>query len=68
MVATTRPAGDAVKPIALAVLAIGIILLIYGLNASDSPISQASEVVTGTPAEFASLVRRKMHHQWKCCR
>jgi LPXTG-motif cell wall-anchored protein len=34
-----------------AVLAVGIILLIYGLNASDSVSSSLSRAVSGTPTD-----------------
>lgn len=37
------------KPLALTVLVIGIVLLIFGINAHDSVASSAKEIVTGTP-------------------
>lgn len=39
------------KPLAISLLVIGVILLIYGFNASDSVSSEVSEVVTGTPTD-----------------
>jgi LPXTG-motif cell wall-anchored protein len=39
------------KPISLALLVIGIILLVMGFNASESVSSEVSEAVTGTPTD-----------------
>lgn len=39
------------KYLALALLAAGIILLAFGLNAGDSVTSDVSEAVTGTPSD-----------------
>jgi len=39
------------KPVSIALLVIGIVLLVYGLNAGDSIASEAKEVVTGTPTD-----------------
>lgn len=39
------------KPIALALLVVGVVLLIFGLNAGDSIASTAKEAVTGTPTD-----------------
>lgn len=39
------------KTISLVFLVIGVVLLIYGLNASDSVASSVSEAVTGTPTD-----------------
>jgi hypothetical protein len=39
------------KPISLIFLVAGIVLLIFGLNASQSVASSVSEVVTGTPTD-----------------
>jgi len=39
------------KPIAIALLVIGVILLIFGLNAGDSLASNVKETVTGTPTD-----------------
>jgi LPXTG-motif cell wall-anchored protein len=39
------------KPIALALLVIGIILLVFGFNASESLSSEVSEAVSGTPTD-----------------
>lgn len=35
----------------LAVLALGIVLLVFGINAHDSLASSAKEAVTGTPTD-----------------
>ena len=37
--------------LSLAILVVGVILLIYGINASDSIASSAKEAVTGTPTD-----------------
>jgi hypothetical protein len=39
------------KPIAIALVAIGLILLIFGLSAGDSIVSDVKESVTGTPTD-----------------
>jgi len=39
------------KITSIALLAVGIILLIYGLNSADSVASSISEVATGTPTD-----------------
>lgn len=39
------------KYLALALLAAGIIMLSFGLNAGDSVSSEVSEAVTGTPTD-----------------
>jgi hypothetical protein len=39
------------KTVSLALFIIGIVLLIFGLNASDSVGSEISEAVTGTPTD-----------------
>ena len=39
------------RPLALAVLVIGIVLLVFGINAHDSVASSAKELVTGTPTD-----------------
>lgn len=39
------------RPLAFAVLAIGIVLLVFGINAHDSVASSAKEIVTGTPTD-----------------
>jgi len=39
------------RSISLAILLIGIVLLIFGLNAGDSIASNAKEAVTGTPTD-----------------
>lgn len=39
------------KTISLVLLVIGVALLVYGLNASDSVASSVSEAVTGTPTD-----------------
>lgn len=37
------------KALSIAVLAVGIVLLVFGLNAHDSLASSAKEAVTGSP-------------------
>jgi hypothetical protein len=37
------------KPIAIALLAVGVLLIIYGINASNSFTSEISEAFTGSP-------------------
>lgn len=44
------------KPVSLAILAVGIVLLIYGLNAGDSLASEAKEAVTGTPTDKSIIL------------
>jgi len=39
------------KPLSIAIFIAGVILLIYGLNAGDSIVSQTKEAVTGTPTD-----------------
>ncbi len=39
------------KPLALALLVVGIILLVFGFNASESVSSEVSETLTGTPTD-----------------
>ena len=39
------------KAASLALLVVGIILLVYGINAHGSIVSSAKEVVTGTPTD-----------------
>lgn len=39
------------KPIGIALLVIGIILLVYGFNASHSLASNVSQSVTGSPTD-----------------
>lgn len=39
------------KAVSIAILVIGVVLLIFGINAHDSLASSAKEVVTGTPTD-----------------
>jgi len=39
------------KPISIAILIIGVILLVYGISAGDSIASNVKEGVTGTPTD-----------------
>lgn len=39
------------RPLSLILLVVGIILVIYGVNASNSVGSEVSEAVTGTPTD-----------------
>ncbi|MGC4072736.1 MAG: DUF3185 family protein [Nibricoccus sp.] len=39
------------KPIALAVLVVGAVLLVWGINAYNSTGSQLTEAVTGSPTD-----------------
>jgi hypothetical protein len=39
------------KPLALALLVVGIVLLAMGINASDSASSEVSEALTGAPTD-----------------
>lgn len=39
------------KAISLTILVVGVVLLIFGINAHDSIVSNAKEIVTGTPTD-----------------
>lgn len=39
------------RTISIAILVVGVILLIFGINAHDSLASSAKEIVTGTPTD-----------------
>lgn len=39
------------KAASLAILIVGVVLLIFGINAHDSLASNAKEIVTGTPTD-----------------
>lgn len=39
------------KPIAIALLAVGVLLIIYGINASNSFTSEISKAFTGSPTD-----------------
>lgn len=39
------------KALGLAMLVVGVILVIYGINASDSVASEVKEAFTGTPTD-----------------
>lgn len=39
------------KAVSLAILVVGVVLLIFGINAHDSVVSSAKEMVTGTPTD-----------------
>ena len=39
------------RPLSLAILVVGTILLIFGINAHGSVVSSAKEAVTGTPTD-----------------
>ena len=39
------------KAISLAILVVGVVLLIFGINAHGSVVSSAKEMVTGTPTD-----------------
>lgn len=39
------------RAVSLAILIVGVILLMFGLNAHDSIVSSAQEAVTGTPTD-----------------
>ena len=39
------------KIFSIAILVAGIVLLVFGINAHDSLVSNAKEVVTGTPTD-----------------
>lgn len=38
------------KPISIALLAVGVLLIVYGINASNSFTSEISEAFTGSPS------------------
>lgn len=44
------------KPLSFAILIVGVVLLLFGLNAQDSLASNAKEVVTGTPTDKSLLL------------
>lgn len=44
------------KPLSLAILLGGVILLVYGLNAGNSLASEAKEAVTGTPTDKSMIM------------
>lgn len=46
-----QPITSMNKTISLVFLVVGVVLLIYGLNSSDSVASEVSEAVTGTPTD-----------------
>ena len=39
------------KPFSIAILVVGVVLLIYGINAHGSIVSSAKEAITGTPTD-----------------
>ena len=39
------------KALSLAILVVGIVLLVFGINSHDSVVSSAKEAVTGTPTD-----------------
>ena len=39
------------KLIGLVLLVVGVILLVYGINASNSAVSEVKEAITGTPTD-----------------
>lgn len=39
------------RAVSIAILVVGVILLIYGINAHDSIASSAKQAVTGTPTD-----------------
>ena len=39
------------RPLAFTILVVGVVLLLFGLNAHDSLASQTKEAVTGTPTD-----------------
>lgn len=41
------------KPLGLALLAVGVLLLIWGISAADSPASSISRFFTGQPTDRA---------------
>jgi uncharacterized membrane protein YidH (DUF202 family) len=44
------------KPLSLAILVVGVVLLIFGINAHDSIGSQTKEALTGTPTDKSLLL------------
>ena len=38
---------NSMRIVGLVIVAVGIVLLLFGLNAADSPVDQVSEAVTG---------------------
>ncbi|HWA28779.1 MAG TPA: DUF3185 family protein [Lacunisphaera sp.] len=44
------------KPLSIALLLIGILLLGYGLNAGDSFASETKEAITGTPTDRSMIL------------
>lgn len=41
------------KPVSIALLAVGIVLIVFGINASDSLASSLSRFFTGSPTDKA---------------
>ena len=41
------------KPLGLVALVVGILLLVWGFNAADSPASEITEVIQGRPTDEA---------------
>jgi hypothetical protein len=39
------------KPVSIALLAVGLILILFGINASESVSSDVSRLVTGSPTD-----------------
>jgi hypothetical protein len=39
------------KVLSVAILVVGVVLLVFGINAHDSPVSSAKEAATGTPTD-----------------
>jgi hypothetical protein len=39
------------RPLSIAILIVGVILLLFGINAHGSIVSSAKEAVTGTPTD-----------------
>lgn len=39
------------KPVSIALVVVGVILLVYGLSAGDSIVSSVKESVSGTPTD-----------------
>lgn len=44
------------KPVSLALVIVGIILLVYGISAGDSIASDIKETVSGTPTDKSMLL------------
>lgn len=44
------------KPLSLAILVVGVVLLVIGLNAGNSFASEAKEAVTGTPTDKSLIL------------